>query len=71
MEISGGAGAKAQAEASGARDLEKDELYTALMKSNMELQVQNLTKTFEDKERLLGDDIRKAKTQLDVKTKEV
>ena len=54
----------------GAVDHEKEELYTALMKSNMELETQKLTKTFEEKERTLSQELAKLREQLTAKTKE-
>ena len=50
-------------------DHEKEELYTALAKSNMELQTQRLTKTFEEKERALNSELAKLSDQVIAKTK--
>ena len=54
---------------SGHVDHEKEGLYTALAKSNMELQTQKLTKTFEEKERALNTELAKLKDQVSAKTK--
>ena len=42
----------------------------ALMKSNMQLEAQKLTKTFEEKERALNEELTKLRENLTVKTKE-
>lgn len=63
-------GSAANGSGRGTVDQEKNDLVAALMKSNMELETQKLTKVFEDKERALSQEITKLKEQLIVKTQE-
>ena len=49
----------------------KEELYSALMKSTLDLQTEKLTKTFEERERDLRQQLGQASKDISIKTHEV
>ena len=68
LELTGNTATAPQASAT---DPQKEELYTALMKSNLELQTEKLTKTFEEKERRMISEITQLKEKVRTKSAEV